>query len=316
MSNNLSYSSPRRPCSTSINTLRVTPDRSASCSCVSPWLVRSSRIRAPTAIRTCSHRATRSGSFWLGRVGTHPNYGAPVPNVCPTSSTLRNVSSVYSSTAYDETASVVGVALLDELRISVLECLLVVEALPEEVTLKFDELTAELHAVYRSAQLAHSAASLLQQGAELDERWGNNLSRPKAVFARHNSAVRQGAAVVAPLGSMAAAMERRLWALPALDRTQDVTGPRPVCNALTRTTGEECKTTAIYLGAGVFGAHCYRHATAGERDQYRAHHEAVDARQGQSRELLQELQRSMGEEISAEWLQRREEPQRWFSKIP
>lgn len=223
------------------------------------------------------------------------------------------MSSVYSSITSDETASVVGVALLDELRISLLECLLVLEALPDEVTLKFDELTAELHAAYRSARIAHSAGSLLQQGAILDERWGNNLSRPKAVFARHNAAVRQGGIAVAPVASTAAAMERRLWELPALDRTQDITGPRPVCSAMTRTTGEECTTTAIYLGGGIFGSHCYKHATASERGQYKAHHEAVDARQGQSRELLQDFQRTMGEEISAEWLQRREEAHRWFS---
>ncbi len=37
---------------------------------------------------TCAHRATRSGSFWLGRVGTHPSNGAVVPKVCPTGSTL------------------------------------------------------------------------------------------------------------------------------------------------------------------------------------------------------------------------------------
>ncbi|MGR6977520.1 hypothetical protein [Mycobacteroides abscessus] len=213
----------------------------------------------------------------------------------------------------DESASVLSVALLDELRISLLECWLVVEALPEEVTLKFDELSNELLAAYRSARLAHGAASLLQQEAELDEKWGHSHSRPKAIFARHNSAIRQGALPIVPASSAAANTERAIWEAPALDRTQDVTGARPVCSTVLRTTGDACTTTSIYLGRGMFGAHCYRHATASERDQYKAHHEAVAQRQEQSQAILQELQRSTGREVAASWIQRREEPQRWFN---
>lgn len=223
------------------------------------------------------------------------------------------VSSIHYSTMPEESASVLAVALLDELRISLLECLLVVEALPDEVTLKFDELGNELLTAYRSARVAHGAASLLHQEAELDEKWGHSHSRPKAIFARHNSAIRQGALPIVPASSAATCTERTLWEAPALDRTQDVTGARPICSTVLRTTGEACTTTAIYLGKGMFGAHCYRHATAGERDQYKAHHEAVAQRQEQSHVILQEHQRATGREVAASWIQRREEPQRWFN---
>lgn len=88
ISNKRSNSRPRCPSSTLIRTLRVTPDRSASASCVSPRSTRNERILPPTALRYLTHAATRSGSFWLGRVGTPTSNGAQDGKVCPTSSTL------------------------------------------------------------------------------------------------------------------------------------------------------------------------------------------------------------------------------------
>ena len=71
MSNSRSYSSPRRPCSTSARMLRVTPDLTASASWVMSFAKRIVRTLAPTMTRHRSHCATLSGLFWLGRVGTY-----------------------------------------------------------------------------------------------------------------------------------------------------------------------------------------------------------------------------------------------------
>ena len=51
-------------------TLREIPERSASAYWVSPRSVRNATILAPTIRRVRSQDATRSGLFWLGRVGT------------------------------------------------------------------------------------------------------------------------------------------------------------------------------------------------------------------------------------------------------
>ena len=66
----------------------MTPDRSASASCVIRLSVRNLRIFDPTSFLHSAHWATRSGLFWLGRVGTFPTNRRPQESVCPTSSTL------------------------------------------------------------------------------------------------------------------------------------------------------------------------------------------------------------------------------------
>ncbi|SKQ48025.1 Uncharacterised protein [Mycobacteroides abscessus subsp. abscessus] len=207
----------------------------------------------------------------------------------------------------DESVSALALEIIDELRITLLESLLVLEVLPQEAELNFDELAQELRSAHGGARQAHQAASLVYQGATLVERWGSGLSRPKAIFARHNAAVRQGAVKVAPLAALSDGLERQLWQLPRTDRTQDVSGQRPKCSAVVRSTGEDCASSAVYLGGGMFGANCYIHATPGERDQYRAHHESVNAQHGQSREELIGMQRSVGQQIVERWIQRREE---------
>ncbi|OHT82238.1 hypothetical protein BKG69_01090 [Mycobacteroides chelonae] len=215
----------------------------------------------------------------------------------------------------DESASSLALEVIDELRVRMLECLLVLQTLPDEADLNFDELAHELLAAHRSARQAFEAASLLHQGAALDERWGSGCSRPRAIYARHNAAVRRGAEQVRPAAALSDTLERRLWQLPSTDRTQDVVGARPTCSGTVRTTGQECSTTAIYLGQGMFGSHCYVHASAGERQQYRAHHDTVSTRQATSREQLQDLQRTVGEHIAAHWIADREDRQRWIDQM-
>ncbi|WP_237156419.1 hypothetical protein [Mycobacteroides franklinii] len=196
-----------------------------------------------------------------------------------------------------------------------LECLLVLQTLPDEADLNFADLTNDILAAHRGAQQAHQAASLMSQDAELDARWGHSLSRPKAIFARHHAAVRQGARQLKPLPGLCDRLERHLYHLPALDRTQDVKGERPKCDSVVRATGEDCSNTAIYLGSGTFAAHCYSHATPGERDQYRAHHEAVTARQSRTHEDLRELQRSVGKKLAAHWISTRDRRADWVNAV-
>lgn len=214
-----------------------------------------------------------------------------------------------------ESVSSLALDIIDELRMKLLECLLVLQTLPDEAELNFADLANDILTAHRGTQQAHQAASLVNQGAELDLRWGNSLSRPKAIFARHNAAVRRGARKVRPLPALCDRLERYLYQLPALDRTQDVAGERPKCSAVVRSTGEDCASSAIYLGSGIFGAHCYSHATPAEREQYRAHHEAVNTRQAQSHEDLLDLQRATGESIVAHWISTRDQRVEWVDKI-
>ena len=65
-----------------MSTLREIPERSASASWVSPRCVRNAAMLAPTRRRVRSQDATRSGLFWLGRVGT-PQHMCAAPKCLP-----------------------------------------------------------------------------------------------------------------------------------------------------------------------------------------------------------------------------------------
>ncbi|AKP56670.1 hypothetical protein [Mycobacteroides abscessus] len=214
-----------------------------------------------------------------------------------------------------ESVSSLALEVIDELRMKMLECLLVVQTLPEEADLNFVDLANDILAAHRSTLETYQAASIVHQGAELEDRWGNSLSRPKAIFARHNAAVRRGATKVAPMPSLCDRLERHLYQLPRPDRTQTVAGQRPKCSAVVKSTGEDCTNSAIYLGSGMFGAHCYLHATSEEREQYRLHHEQNDARQTRSHADLRNLQRAVGKSIAADWVSTSEQRAQWVSDV-
>ncbi|EIT89203.1 hypothetical protein [Mycobacteroides abscessus] len=214
-----------------------------------------------------------------------------------------------------ETVSSLALDVIDELRMKMLECLLVVQTLPDEADLNFTDLANDILAAHRSTLEAYQAASIVHQGAELDERWGNSLSRPKAVFARHNAAVRHGATKVTPMPALCDRLERHLYQLPRPDRTQTIVGQRPRCSGVVKSTGEDCTNSAIYLGSGMFGAHCYLHATSTEREQYRVHHEENDARQARTHHDLRNLQRAVGEKIAAHWISTREQRTQWVEAV-
>ncbi|SKZ39435.1 Uncharacterised protein [Mycobacteroides abscessus subsp. massiliense] len=214
-----------------------------------------------------------------------------------------------------ESVSSLALEVIDELRMKMLECLLVVQTLPEEADLNFVDLANDILAAHRSTLETYQAASIVHQGAELEDRWGNSLSRPKAIFARHNAAVRRGATKVAPVPSLCDRLERQLYQLPRPDRTQTIAGQRPKCSGVLKTTGEDCTTSAIYLGAGIFGAHCYVHATVDEREQYRIHHERNDACRARSHHDLRDLQRAAGQEIAAGWISAKHRRPEWVDKV-
>jgi hypothetical protein len=114
---------------------------------------------------------------------------------------------------------VTGVALdlLDELRLTLMECVLVLKMLPGEADLNFVDIEQQILLTHHYAKQAHHAASLVNQGATLNARWGKSLSRPKAVFARHNAAVQLGALQLRPLPMISDEFEDRLWRLPAVN---------------------------------------------------------------------------------------------------
>ncbi|WP_236740017.1 hypothetical protein [Mycobacteroides abscessus] len=205
--------------------------------------------------------------------------------------------------------------MLDELRMKMLECLLVLQVLPEEADLNFADLAGELQAAHRGTQEAYQAASLIHQRASLDGRWSENLSRPKAIFARHNAAVRRGAVKVTPAPAICDRLERRLYHVPSSDRLRGSSVQRPRCAGVVRATGQDCSNPAVYLGSGTFGAHCYVHATPTERDKYRAHHEALDAHHASSGEDLYQLRCSVGQKIAAHWISTRERRIQWVDSI-
>lgn len=209
----------------------------------------------------------------------------------------------------EEHVTAYALDLLDELRLNVSQCLLVLRIVSEQADLGFGELQQALVCAREEAKQAFEAASIVRQGAKLSESWGRALSRPKAIFARHSAAVRDGAPRVQPLRGLSDRFERQVWQLPALDRSQDFVGSRPMCQAAIRATGSRCSSAVIYLGAGAFATHCYSHATAFEREKYRAHAQTVDARQSTSHQELLDIQQRVGEVIADCWTQRRERRQ-------
>lgn len=210
-----------------------------------------------------------------------------------------------------EAATALALETLDEVGVRLMECRLVLAALHDEADLNFDEFVADISVVERSAQEAFGAASLLAKGAALDERRGSNLSRPKAVYARHKAAARRGAPVVNPERSTVDVFSDSFRPLTRLDRIQDMSGPRPTCATETR-DGSRCESSAIYFGAGVFGPNCYVHSTRVERDQYRQHQEMIAAQVEEERYSYAERMCEIGHEIISDWMQQGQRGRSWL----
>ncbi|MCV7355340.1 hypothetical protein [Mycolicibacterium fluoranthenivorans] len=211
------------------------------------------------------------------------------------------------TTRSEASENVSGFALevLDELRIRMMESRLALQALAGEAELNFDELDEDLQAVQDAAREAFEAASLVHQGAPLDSPWADGPSRPRAIFARHNAAVRQGAHRVDPLMTMACDLERALWQLRMGDDAE-AAARRPRCAGTVRTTGEKCVSAVIHLGGGLVGTQCYSHATPAERNQYKVNHEVLNAQRSTALGALLNRRRDAGVIVMEHWLQYRE----------
>jgi hypothetical protein len=204
-----------------------------------------------------------------------------------------------------------GLDILDELCVALTECLLAAQGAQDQIGLNLEELLEALSAVQRPAWSAYRAASLLHQGAALDRSWSPHLSRPKAIFARHQAAVRQGARPIAPRDPSPARLHDTIGADACLDRTQDISDVRPRCAAHVAKTADRCKNSAIYLGSAVFAQHCYAHLTATERRLFRRHQSDVARQQHALAEQMNERLSRATDLVFAEWLERRASSSRW-----
>jgi hypothetical protein len=225
------------------------------------------------------------------------------------------VESDEACTTSGEGVSALTVEILDELRVSVLECWIVVEALDVGRSLNLDEMVTGIGGVQRAVADAFLAASLIQQGAELEASHGDdNCPTPRSVIERHQAAVDRGASAVYADESRAARFVHMLRSL-SRDEVQ-VTGPQPQCGAAVSNTANRCVNSALYLGAGNYGKTCYIHANRKERDKYYQRCEAI-LRERRSRweDLRRECVRATGVRIADLWIQRRMNHWTWLEEL-
>ncbi|EIC71215.1 hypothetical protein D2E60_06275 [Mycobacteroides abscessus] len=98
-----------------------------------------------------------------------------------------------------EAATALAVEVLDELRVSVLECLLALDAISQETIIDFEPLTESLAASGRVARQAFIAASLLNQDAEFAPLCReSDCMTPGSIINRHWAAVAEGAPATPP----------------------------------------------------------------------------------------------------------------------
>lgn len=214
-----------------------------------------------------------------------------------------------------DSASPLGLQILEELRVLLLECQLVLISLADEVDLNFEECLGGLTAVRELIAQASGAASLLSQNAALDSSWSTGPSRPKAIYARHTAAVNAGAPRLTPTTSLIGTVEARLERLPHSDLSQNYSGSRPGCTGFVAKTGKRCTNTAIYLGAGSFAQHCYSHSTPGERQRYRDHQDRQNQALEDSWLERGELLRLIGRNIIDDWVQNRGQQPPWLIEL-
>lgn len=117
---------------------------------------------------------------------------------CTTSSTFCGmVLDTTTDSKYFATA--LAVEVLDELRVSVLECLLALDVIGEEATIDFEPLLECLAVSGRAARQAFVAASLLHQDAELTAPCcQDSCMTPGSIISRHLTAVAEGATATCP----------------------------------------------------------------------------------------------------------------------
>ena len=198
--------------------------------------------------------------------------------------------------------------ILDEMVAVLDECGAVLLMLSDEAALNLDELGEIVDVARGEAMNAFGAASLLNKHAELSESWTDALSRPRAIYARHSEAVRNGAPRVTP----AVPTVRFPMAGEAiegfLDNHQQFTetsADRPTCSAFAKSKGRRCTKPAAWMGPNEFLPHCYGHLDADERRKYDERRERMAEQEKLHRAEVVERLYEEGRMVAVEWAERR-----------
>lgn len=216
-----------------------------------------------------------------------------------------------AATGVEEFATPDGLEVLDQLCLTLLECLLVTGDVQREAGLNLDELIGGLGAIQHTARSAFRAASLLNQRAELEAAWGDYLSRPKAVFARHHAAVRSGARKVRPREPAAALFDAVIDTAVPIDDGAYLKASKPACTSTTKAE-RACGNSTVYLGSGEFAQHCYSHLTATERRRFDSHRRETAALEDHLLdERAEHIARAAGL-VRLEWQSRRPTDGAWL----
>lgn len=202
-----------------------------------------------------------------------------------------------------QSATALAVEVLDELRVSVLECLLALDAIGEEAAIDFVSLTESLAVSGWAARQAFVAASLLHQDAELSAPCcEDNFLTPGSIIKRHMAAVAGGAAVIFPDRSDVDDFETEVGSLFAGAEVAAGVAEHAHLGAATTAGNLGTQTSPdCALGSG-------RSAISLEedRDGYRTEIEAVlSSRRQRNLAMRRETIRAAGTHVVQQWMTRR-----------
>lgn len=212
-----------------------------------------------------------------------------------------------------EYASEFALDVLDELCVTLLECQLALLAVRDEVDLKFDELNEQLATLQVTAQAAFGAASLLHHRVDLDEPWGSQHSTPRAIYARHRAAVRQGAKSFWPTPTSVDEFNMHIFQEPSTDWMAD-TASRPRCQQRSQREARQCEHLALRIGNSEFAAHCYGHASPIQLDQFKQFRDQTADRDLASQPEIVARLLAAGREVIGDWLHRRHQGRDWLNR--
>lgn len=207
-----------------------------------------------------------------------------------------------------EWASPMAMAILDEMVTVLDECGAVLLMLSDEAALNLDELGEVVDVARGEAVNAFGAASLLNKHAELGESWTDDLSRPRAIYARHSKAVRNGATRVkpaVPTVRFPMADEAIEGVLDSHQQFSETSAERPICSAFAKSKGRTCTKPATWMSPNEFLPHCYGHLDADERRQYDERREQMAEQERLHRAEVVERLYEEGRMVAAEWAERR-----------
>lgn len=202
-----------------------------------------------------------------------------------------------------QSATALAVEVLDELRASILECLLALDAIGQESIVDLKPLAESLVVSGRVARQTFVAASLLHQDAELAVPFcEENRTAPGSIISRHLAAVAKGAVAISPdrsdvddfeaeIGGLLFMVEERAPAAGALN----VFGVVAVDNSGKR-TGQ----------GGQIGSDGLELSIEDDRDGYReALEKVLIDRRRRYIALRRDTVRSAGSNVVQQWMRRR-----------